>query len=110
MNEETTILKTTDWVKGTSIKGEMVIGFIDSLSMVQGAVYVTVAESDNAEIVGLTIPIAVQQVETLPEIAPKDPAQLEDLIDMALQTGDKEWFEELTGELNGKGKKLNEII
>ena len=43
MNEETTILKTTDWVKGTSIKGEMVIGFIDSLSMVQGAVYVTVA-------------------------------------------------------------------
>ncbi|PKH10106.1 IDEAL domain-containing protein [Planomicrobium sp. MB-3u-38] len=110
MNEETTILKTTDWVKGTSIKGEMVIGFIDSLSMVQGAVYVTVANSDNDAIVGLTIPLAVQQVESLPLTAPKDTVQLEYLIDLALQTGDKEWFEELTGELNGKGKKLNEII
>lgn len=102
MNEETTILKTTDWVKGTSIKGEMVIGFIDSLSMVQGAVYVTVADSDNPGIVGLTIPLAVQQVESLPQIAPKDTAQLEYLIDLALQTNDREWFEELTGELNGK--------
>lgn len=102
MNEENTILKTTDWVKGTSIKGEMVIGFIDSMSMVQGAVYVTVAESDNEGIIGKTIPLSVKQVESLQQTAPKDTAQLEYLIDLALQTGDKEWFEELTAELNGK--------
>lgn len=106
MNEEKTILKTTDWVKGTSIKGEMVIGFIDSMSMVQGAVYVTVAESDNAEIIGLTIPLSVKQVECLPQTAPKDTAQLEYLIDLALQTGDKEWFAELTAELNGKEQSV----
>lgn len=102
MNEEKTILKATDWVKGTSIRGEMIIGFIDSMSMVQGAVYVTVAESDNADIIGKTIPLDVQQVESLPQAVAKDAAQLEYLIDLALQTSDKEWFAELTGELNGK--------
>lgn len=106
MNEEKTILKTTDWVKGTSIKGEMVIGFIESMSMVQGAVYVTVAESDNEEIIGMTIPLAVKQVESLQQTAPKDTAQLEYLIDLALQTGDKEWFEELSAELNGKRQAI----
>lgn len=102
MNEEKTILKTSDWVKGTSLRGEMIIGFIDSMSMVQGAVNVTVAESDNEGLVGMTVPLPIQQVECLPQITPKDTAQLEYLIDLALQTGDKEWFEELTAELNGK--------
>lgn len=102
MNEEKTILKTSDWVKGTSRNGEMIIGFIDSMSMVQGAVNVTVAESDNVDIIGKTVPLAVRQVESLPQAVTKDAAQLEYLIDLALQTGDREWFEELTGELNGK--------
>lgn len=102
MNEEKTILKTSDWVKGTSRNGEMIIGFIDSMSMVQGAVNVTVAESDNVDIIGKTVPLAVQQVESLPQAVAKDAAQLEYLIDLALQTGDKAWFDELTGELNGK--------
>lgn len=106
MNEEKTILKTTDWVKGTSINGEMVIGFIDSVSMVQGAVYVTVAESDNEGIIGKTIPLAVKHVESLQQTAPKDSAQLDFLIDLALQTGDREWFEELTAELNGKERAI----
>ena len=102
MNEDKTILKTSDWVKGTSINGEMIIGFIDSMSMVQGAVNVTVAESDNEAIIGKTVPLAVKQVESLPQTVAKDAAQLEYLIDLALQTGDREWFEELTAELNGK--------
>lgn len=102
LNNDISILKTSDWVKGISQKGEMVIGFIDSMSMIQGAVNVIVAESDNEAIIGKTIPLAVEQVESLPEAAAKDTVQLEYLIDLALQTGDKEWFEELTAELNGK--------
>lgn len=108
MNEDKTILKTSDWVKGTSLDGEMIIGFIDSMSMVQGAVNVTVAESDNESIIGMTIPLGVKQVESLPQSAPKDTAQLEYLIDLALQTGDKEWFEELTGELNEKTQAVKQ--
>ncbi|WP_033541886.1 IDEAL domain-containing protein [Planococcus sp. CAU13] len=106
MNEEKTILKTSDWVKATSMNGEIIIGFIDSMSMVQGAVNVTVAESDNEAIIGKTIPLAVKQVESLQQTAPKDKAQLEYLIDLALQTGDKDWFEELTAELNGKRQSV----
>lgn len=108
MNEEKTILKTTDWVKGTFINGEIIIGFIDSMNMVQGAVNVTVAESDNTAIIGKTVPMDVKKVQILPQMAPKDPAQLEYLIDLALQTGDKEWFEELTEELNAK-KQVHKI-
>ena len=106
MNEDKTILKTSDWVKGTSINGEMIIGFIDSMSMVQGAVNVTVAESDNEAIIGKTVPLAVKQVESLPETVAKDAAQLEYLIDLALATGDKEWFEELVAELNTKKQAI----
>jgi hypothetical protein len=102
MNGDKTILKTSDWVKGTSRDGEMIIGFIDSMSMVQGAVNVTVAESDNEAIIGKTVPLPVQQVESLPQTAAKDAAQLEYLIDLALATGDKEWFKELSAELNEK--------
>lgn len=102
MNENKSILKTSDWVKGISRNGEMIVGFIDSMSMVQGAVNVTVAESDNEALIGKTVPMSVKQVESLPQTVAKDAAQLEYLIDLALATGDKEWFEELTAELNEK--------
>lgn len=53
------------------------------MSMIQGVVCVTVAESDNESIIHKTIPLSVKQVESLPQTAPKDPTQLECLIDLA---------------------------
>lgn len=101
------ILKKSDWVKGIARNGELIIGFIDSMSMVQGAVNVTVAESDNEEIIGKTIPILANQVESIPMAKNKDLGELEFLIDLALKTGDEEWFHELTGELKGKTEVMN---
>lgn len=107
MTNDKAILKTSDWVKGISRNGELIIGFIDSMSMIQGAVNVTVANSDNEEMIGKTIPMSVKQVESIPDTSNKDAVQLEFLIDLALATGDKEWFEELSAELNLKKQAVN---
>ncbi|WP_367281416.1 IDEAL domain-containing protein [Planococcus shixiaomingii] len=107
INNNKTILKTSDWVKGVSRHGELIIGFIDSMSIIQEAVNVVVAESDNEELIGKTIPMSVNQVESMPEAGNKDAGQLEFLIDLALSTGDKEWFNELSAELNSKKQTVN---
>ena len=107
LNDHKTILKNSDWVKGISRHGELVIGFIDSMNIIQEAVYVVVAESDNEELIGKTIPMSAKQVESIPATDTKDAGQLEFLIDLALSTGDKEWFHELSEELNAKKQTVN---
>ncbi|WP_281862702.1 IDEAL domain-containing protein [Planomicrobium okeanokoites] len=106
-NTNKAILKNNDWVKGISRHGEMIIGFVDSMSLEQEAVHVVVAESDNEELIGKTIPMHFNQVEVIPTATSKNAGELEFLIDLALSTGDKEWFEELSAELNEKKQAVN---
>ncbi|MDN7247041.1 IDEAL domain-containing protein [Planococcus shenhongbingii] len=107
INDNKTILKISDWVKGVTRNDELIIGFIDSMNIIQEAVYVVVAESDNEELIGKTIPLPIKQVESIPSAKSKDAGQLEFLIDLALSTGDKEWFNELSAELNSKKQSVN---
>ncbi|EGA91087.1 hypothetical protein GPDM_01755 [Planococcus donghaensis MPA1U2] len=107
MGTNKTILKTSDWVKGKSRHDELIIGFIDSLDVLKEAVNVTVVESDNEEMIGMTIPMSIHQVDSIPESANKDIAQLSFLIDLALATDDKEWFQELSSQLNEKKQTVN---
>ena len=106
-NNNKTILKTSDWVKGISRNGELIIGFIDSMSILEEAVNVIVAESDNEEMIGKTIPMSIKQVESIPVAKNKDAGQLEFLIDLALATGDEKWFHELSAELKLKKQAVN---
>jgi hypothetical protein len=106
-NDNKAILKISDWVKGISRHGELILGFIDSINLDQEAVYIVVAESDNEELIGKTIPMSIKQVESIPAAKTKDAGQLEFLIDLALSTGDKEWFDELSAELNAKKQAVN---
>src|SRR5690606_12829982 len=107
MENNKAILKTSDWVKGKSRHDELIIGFIDSMNVLKEAVNVTVVESDNEEMIGMTIPMSVHQVESIPESSSKDVAQLSFLIDLALATDDKEWFHDLTAQLNAKKQSVN---
>ena len=107
MENNKAILKTSDWVKGKSRHDELIIGFIDSMNVLKEAVNVTIVESDNEEMIGMTIPMSVHQVESIPESATKDVAQLSFLIDLALATDDKEWFHDLTAQLNAKKQGVN---
>lgn len=101
------ILKTSDWVKGKSRHGELIIGYIDSMNVLKEAVNVTVVESDNEAIIGMTIAMPIQIVESIPATVTKEVAELEFLIDLALATDDKEWFQDLSSQLNEKKQAVN---
>lgn len=106
-----TFLKTGDWIKGESRDGELIIGYIDSLApdIPGGVVKVTVVTSDNNATIGKTIPILSKRVKRLPVSNVTNKTQIEFLIDLALSTGDKEWFKELTSELNAMKQLVNEM-
>ena len=48
-------LMVGDWVKGKSVTGELVIGYVEKVQLLQETVKLTVTESDNVHIVGRTI-------------------------------------------------------
>jgi len=111
MLSNNTILQPGDWIKGESWDGELIIGYIESLSpnIPEGLVKVTVVTSDNNETIGKTIPVLSKRVKRLPVSNVTNKVQIEFLIDLALSTGDKEWFKELTSELNVMKQLDNEI-
>lgn len=104
-----TILKTGDWIKAESRDGELIIGYIESLSSIEGVVKVTVVTSDNNQTVGKTIPILSHQLKKLPVSNVTNKAQIKFLLDLALSTGDKEWFLALSSELNLMNQLANGV-
>ena len=98
--ENTSVLNVGDWVKGKSMNGELIVGFVEYLSPLEEKVILTVAVSDNEELIGEAIKLPLQLVERAPVSDMKDRNLLLSLIDLALATGDKEWFDELSEELN----------
>lgn len=100
MLSNNTILKVGDWIKGKTRDGELVIGYIESLDIFEEKINVTITSSDNEDLASKTIPLPNQQVTKIPEAQVKNRQQLEYLIDLALATGDQEWFMELSDKLN----------
>jgi uncharacterized protein YpiB (UPF0302 family) len=99
LSNNTSILNTGDWIKGESRDGELVIGYIESI-ILDGAVSVTVVTSDNKETVGKTIQMLSKRVKKLPDSIVTNREQILFQIDLALSTGDEEWFLELSSKLN----------
>lgn len=99
LSNNASIIKTGDWIKGESRDGELVIGYIES-PLFDGAVNVTVVNSDNKETVGKTIQMLSKRVKKLPDSMVTNREQILFQIDLALSTGDEEWFLELSSKLN----------
>lgn len=104
------MLEIGAWVKGTASNGELIIGYIESLSQLEGVVKVSVVKSDNKEIIGKTIPLLSKQIKLLPPANVTNKEQILYLIDLALSTGDEEWFHELSSKLNSMRQLVNEAI
>ncbi|MEH7095270.1 IDEAL domain-containing protein [Neobacillus vireti] len=102
------LLKTGDWVKGTSRGGELIMGYIESLDN-PGIVKVTVVTSDNNEIIGKKVSLLSERVKRLPVSNVSNKAQTQFLIDLALSTGDEEWFIELSSKLNSMNELVNQL-
>ncbi|KKI90527.1 group-specific protein [Bacillus sp. SA1-12] len=101
------MLKTGDWIKGKSQDGELIVGYIESLDIPKGVVKVTVVTSDNNETIGKTISVLAKQIKRLPDSKVTNKEQLLFLIDLALSTGDEEWFIELSSKLNSMKQLVN---
>lgn len=100
MSNNRSILKTGDWIKGKSRDGELIIGYVESLGIPEGVVKVNVITSDNYKTIGKTIPISSNRVKSLPVSYVINKEQILFLIDLALSTGDEDWFIELSSKLN----------
>ena len=102
------VLKIGDWIKGNSRKGELIIGYIESLDILE-VVSVTVVKSDNKETVGKTIQMLSKRVKRLPVSIVANREQILFQIDLALSTGDEDWFIELSSKLNSMRQLANGV-
>jgi hypothetical protein len=108
-NNHFPMLEIGDWVKGNLLSGELIIGFIESLSNLEGVAKVAIVTSDNKDIIGRTIPLLTNQVKRLPAVNVNNKEQLLFLIDLALLTGDEDWFNELTAKLHAMTQLVREV-
>ncbi|MCK1993820.1 IDEAL domain-containing protein [Peribacillus muralis] len=88
-----------DWVQGRSREGELIHGFIETLSRNQDIIKVNVVESDNEKAIGKAIWIPSKWTEKLPDLEISNESDLLALIDLALLSKDETWFMELSGKL-----------
>ncbi|PYI50844.1 hypothetical protein [Paenibacillus flagellatus] len=86
-----------DWISATSPEDEKLIGYVESVS--GGTLKVRVTQCDRPETVGTTVETKTSKAKKLPDYEPSAPEQLRDLIELALLTHDKPWFEELMAKL-----------
>lgn len=104
-----TNLQIGDWIKGQSADGELILGYIDSVNEQEQFAKVIVVTSDNNEAVGKKIPILQKQLKKIPNAKVTNIEQLRFLIDLALETGDREWFNELSNKLNSMKTLVDDV-
>ncbi|PLR94665.1 IDEAL domain-containing protein [Bacillus sp. T33-2] len=93
-------LEVGDWIKGKSKHGELIHGYIETIDALRGSVKVNVVASDNKGTIGKCIVTLNKWVEKFHDADTNLEGQIITLIDLALATGDKEWFMELSAKLN----------
>jgi hypothetical protein len=108
-NNDFPMLEVGDWVKGNLQSGELIIGYIESLSTIEGVAKVTIVTSDNKDIIGRTIALLTNQLKRLPAANVSNKEQILFLIDLALSTGDEEWFNELSAKLHSMIQLVKEF-
>lgn len=96
---ENNLFKNGDWVQGKSRDGELIHGFVETVSDNREIVKVNVVESDNEKAVGKSIWIPSKWTEKLPDLDISNETHLLALIDLALLSKDETWFMELSGKL-----------
>ena len=108
-NNHFPMLEQGDWVKGNLLSGELIIGYIDLLSILEGVAKVTIVTSDNKDICGKTVALLTSQLKRLPAANVTNKEQILFQIDLALATGDEEWFNELSAKLHSINKLVKAV-
>ncbi len=92
------LIQEGDWISGTTQLDEKFIGFVQSTNE-DGIIKVWATQSDREEIVGTSIQAKSARVRKLSDSALTSPEEVKSLIELALDTQDKEWFAQLRAEL-----------
>lgn len=108
-NNHSSMLEIGDWVKGSLLSGELILGYIESLSNIEGVAKVTIVTSDNKDIIGRTIAFLTNKLKHLPAVNVTNKEQILFLIDLALSTGDEDWFNELSSKLHSITQLAKEV-
>lgn len=103
-------LKVGDWVRGKSMEGELILGYIESINTIGEVVEVTVVKSDNKDTISKTISILSKHVKKLPDSKIINKEQVLFLIELALSTGDEEWFMGLSSKLKSMKQLVDGVI
>ncbi|MCU6796950.1 group-specific protein [Paenibacillus sp. WQ 127069] len=103
-----TMIGVGDWVGGTSMEDEKIIGYVDSMDA-YGTVKVMVTQSDRQEAVGHTVNSKRFKLEKLDEYTPTNESDVLSMMDLALMTRDQLWFDELGSTLRSiQSKRQND--
>ncbi|EOP52830.1 hypothetical protein IKQ_02928 [Bacillus cereus VDM053] len=108
MSNNNHVLKVGDWVRGISNEGELIVGYIALLDDVDDVVTVIIVKREDRYTINETISLFSKHVNKLPESKAINKEQILYLIDLALLTGDEEWFIELSSKLNSIKELVNE--
>lgn len=84
-----------DWVKLKSSKGELIHGYVEKTIDNNEVVQLRVVTSDNQFLSGQSIQVELNKVTLDQENEQFSVAEIKQLIDLALLTNDKAWFDSL---------------
>ncbi|WP_409254232.1 IDEAL domain-containing protein [Bacillus sp. SCS-153A] len=94
-----------EWVKAKTVDGELIIGYIEEVNEESKTAKIRAVQTEQEAIAGKTIETLIRSVSVLPSTPASTKEDLVGLIDLALQTRDEKWFQELTAYLSQSKEK-----
>ncbi|TGA97777.1 hypothetical protein E4665_10270 [Sporolactobacillus shoreae] len=98
-----------DWVKGRTVNGELMHGYIVDFDSDDGTVKVNVVACDRESTVGRTVETLNYLIKPFP-VLPMNNDQLRSITDLALITSDRDWFMDLSSKLSASKKSDNDRV
>ncbi|MDF2911202.1 MAG: hypothetical protein K0Q56_2083 [Sporolactobacillus laevolacticus] len=95
--------KKGDWVKGRTVNGELMHGFVVGYNHEEGTVKIHVVACDRDSTIGRVIETLSYLIKPFP-IMPLNGEQLRSMTDLALITSDRDWFMDLSSQLSEMGE------
>lgn len=104
-----------DWVRGFAKNGALIQGYMENIDPLDPLFKIRVIDSDDKDLIGYSLNMDDSLIEKIPSSQTLTEPQLQFLIDISLETQDKEWFYELSNALqefkrNAKGSQAKEFV
>ncbi|WP_409253929.1 IDEAL domain-containing protein [Bacillus sp. SCS-153A] len=104
-----------DWVRGFAKNGALIQGYMENIDPLDPLFKIRVIDSDDKDLIGFSLNMDDSLIEKMPTTQTLTEPQLQFLIDMSLETKDKDWFFTLSNALqeykrNARGGRSEESV